>query len=292
MLSISLGPLALPWPPVLLALAVVAASVCAARVARWSDAALGTSDAPADDPSRAARAAGVSRAAADAVFHAALLGLLAARLAFLAWHVDAYGATPWAVLDVRDGGWHPGAGVGAGLGWLLWRGWRQPALRLAWGSAAVLGLSVWFAGAWLTRGPAAVVPELAFEPLGSTRRVTLAQVAPGRPLVVNLWASWCGPCRQEMPVLAAAQRDEPAIGFVFVNQGEGEAAVRAYLSAQGLSLQGVLLDASSALGPAVGSAGLPTTLFYDARGRRLDAHFGVLNAAALRSRLAMLRPVR
>ena len=45
-----------------------------------------------------------------------------------------------------------------------------------------------------------------------------------------------------------------------------------------------------ALGPAVGSRGLPTTLFYDAQGRQGHAHFGVLNAAALESRLRQLRP--
>ena len=43
------------------------------------------------------------------------------------------------------------------------------------------------------------------------------------------------------------------------------------------------------MGPAVGSRSLPTTLFYDAQGRLVDAHFGVLNAAALQSRLKSLR---
>ena len=52
----------------------------------------------------------------------------------------------------------------------------------------------------------------------------------------------------------------------------------------------VLHDADARLGPAIGSKGLPTTLFYDAQGRQADAHFGVLNAAALESRLKALRP--
>ena len=68
------------------------------------------------------------------------------------------------------------------------------------------------------------------------------------------------------------------------------AAVRAYLVEQGLPLSQVLLDAGARLGPAIGSKGLPTTLFYDARGRQVDAHFGVLNAAALESRLKAVRP--
>ena len=107
--------------------------------------------------------------------------------------------------------------------------------------------------------------------------------------MVNLWASWCAPCRAEMPLLAAAQQRERDVRFVFVNQGETAAAVQAYLQREGLALEGVWLDPTSALGPAVGSRGLPTTLFYDARGRRVDAHFGVLNAAALQARLRDLR---
>jgi len=79
---------------------------------------------------------------------------------------------------------------------------------------------------------------------------------------------------------------------VFVNQGESDSAVRAYLADQGLPLREVLLDAGSKLGPAIGSRGLPTSLFYDARGRLPDAHFGVRNAAALQSSLRALRAAR
>lgn len=87
---------------------------------------------------------------------------------------------------------------------------------------------------------------------------------------------------------AAAQPREAQVGFVFVNQGEPEAAVRADLASLGLPLREVLLDPGSTLGPTLGSRGLPTTLFYDAQGRLVDAHFGVLNAPALRSRLRAL----
>ena len=133
------------------------------------------------------------------------------------------------------------------------------------------------------------MPTVALARYDGGQALSLAQAARGRPVVVNLWASWCGPCRQEMPMLAAAQQREGEVGFLFVNQGESASAVRAYLTGQSLPLRDVLLDPGSALGPAVGSPGLPTTLFYDARGRQVDAHFGVLNAAALESRLRSLR---
>jgi thiol-disulfide isomerase/thioredoxin len=109
-------------------------------------------------------------------------------------------------------------------------------------------------------------------------------------MVVNLWATWCGPCRAEMPVLAAAQRARPDVRFVFANQGEGPEVVQRYLAAERLALQDVWLDIGSGLGPALGSRGLPTTVFFDADGTRVDAHFGLLNAAALQARLARWPP--
>ena len=93
-------------------------------------------------------------------------------------------------------------------------------------------------------------------------------------------------------MLAAAQQAETQVGFLFVNEGETAEAVQAYLHQQGLPLREVLLDARSAVGPAMGSHGLPTTLFYNAKGELVDSHFGVLNAAALQSRLQGLRVAR
>ncbi|HEY8904625.1 MAG TPA: TlpA disulfide reductase family protein, partial [Rhodoferax sp.] len=85
------------------------------------------------------------------------------------------------------------------------------------------------------------------------------------------------------------QQRNPDVQFVFVNQGESAQVIKAYLQRSGLDLQHVWIDTRRALGPAVGSKGLPTTLFFDAKGRRVDAHFGVINPAALQARLQDLR---
>lgn len=283
MMSFSLGPMALPVAPVVLLGAVWGASWLASRLASrlaLRSAPIGGTQAPA-------------AMAGNTVITAAWLGLLAARLVYLALDADLYRAAPWSVFDLRDGGWHAPAGVLVGAGWLVWRAWRWPALRKSLAVAGLSGILFWIAASAAIRlGTSQAMPSVMLTELGGSAPVSLAQAARGRPVVVNLWATWCGPCRQEMPTLAAAQQRETAVGFLFVNQGESPAAVHAYLASQGLALREVLLDSSSQLGPAVGSQGLPTTLFYDARGRQVDAHFGVLNAAALASRLRQLKASR
>ena len=120
--------------------------------------------------------------------------------------------------------------------------------------------------------------------------VNLVALAAGKPMVINLWATWCPPCRREMPVLAAAQKQETGVQFVFVNEGENGTTAQRYFTTAGLEVANVLLDPGAGIGGEVGSRGLPTTLFYDGRGRLIDAHVGELSAASLASKLNRLRP--
>lgn len=95
-----------------------------------------------------------------------------------------------------------------------------------------------------------------------------------RPIVLNLWATWCPPCRREMPVFEKAQTEFPDIAFVLVNQGESAQQALAYLKTEGLDLTDVLLDPASEAMRSMNSRGLPTTLFFDAKGRLVDPHLG------------------
>ena len=272
MLSLSLGPIALPLAPFLLLIAIWGSSWLASRRARQG----------ADKVS--------GEQAGRTVTHAALLGLVAARLAYLVWHADAYLASPWAAFDLRDGGWSAPAGLVAGVAWLAWRGSVTPWLRRPLAVSGTAGVAFWWL-ATLASGLAGThsLPPVQLVRIEDARVLSLTEAARGRPVVVNLWASWCGPCRAEMPTLAAAQQREPTVAFLFVNQGELPATVQSFLQKQSFTLREVMLDSGSSLGQAIGSRGLPVTLFFDAKGRQVDAHFGILNSAALESRLRQLR---
>ena len=119
--------------------------------------------------------------------------------------------------------------------------------------------------------------------------VLLTTLAPGKPTVVNLWASWCPPCRREMPLLAKAQLQHGDVTFVFANQGEGAFQVDDYLATEKLSLSNVLLDPGKSLGQRAGSAALPITLFFDAEGRLLYSHWGGITENSLNDRLSKLQ---
>lgn len=110
----------------------------------------------------------------------------------------------------------------------------------------------------------------------------------GRPLVINLWATWCGPCREEMPVLAEAQAHEQDIHFVFINQGESSAIVSRYLRTEGLTLNHVLLDAPSRSLRLLGAQGMPATFFFDAQSNLVDVHTGVLTSDTLTQKLLLI----
>ncbi len=234
----------------------------------------------------AARASGNSGRIADRVLQMLLTGLLVARIVFVLQWFELYWKSPWSMLDIRDGGFAFWPGVAAALLVAAFTAWRQPALR----RGVLLGTA---SGglAWIMLARLLLASQQALTGVAATELSTL-EGAPvslhalgGQPMVVNLWATWCPPCRREMPTLQQAQQDNPAVTFVFANQGEAAETITAYLQQQPLQLDNVLVDSFSALSEAVGSRGLPTTLFFDAEGRLLDSHVGELSAASLAARM-------
>jgi thiol-disulfide isomerase/thioredoxin len=275
--SLSLGPLALPVAPLFLIGSVWLGAWVAGRWAgRHPDPGQGIP--PGERPG-------------DELIHAAWWGLLWARLVHVGLNADLYLAQPLAMLDVRDGGWHAWSGWAAGLAWLFWKAWRRPAWRQALGVGAVTGSLLWGVATWAVSPNAdePFLPDVVVHSESDGAMQPLPTLGRGQLRVINLWASWCGPCRQEMPIFAALQGTEADVQFLFINQGESVQDVRAYLQSAKLSLQGVWLDPSSALGPAVGVAGLPATLFVNAQGQIVELHFGVLSEPALKARLRALR---
>jgi thiol-disulfide isomerase/thioredoxin len=273
MMSISIGPLALPVVPLLWLAALLCALMLARVWARRRGAAAGVDPAPLVQRSE------------DAVWRAALVGFAVSRLMFVLPAWADYAASPWALLDLRDGGWAPAYGVLAGAAVLASHAAKDRLLRTPLAAAGTLALVVWAAGSTLLGVHRALpVPDVAVVDLQG-REARIPALAAGRPVVINLWASWCAPCRVEMPALAAAQAAHPAVRFLYVNQGENAATVQRFLASLPVRLDGVWLDPRAATGPAVDSTGLPTTLIFDADGRLVERHVGVVTEAALRRHL-------
>lgn len=307
MLTLNLGPLALPLSPLLLLVFLFATSWAVRRHAQPQD-----------------------REAADgAVWWAVAAGLLAARVAHVLSHWSSYTESPADMLDIRDAGFMLLPGVLAGVVVMVWRVRRTVlnSARVVLATAGA-GLLLWLLAAgsvqWFKPAPGQHLRELAvtLEPFLTSPAVeagsptpsasvpssaigapqasssptasmdpvppspqtlqAIAQAAGGKPVVLNLWATWCGPCRAEMPLLARAQREHPEVLFILANQGESAAAIQAYLQRERLQFDHLWRDTASALGPAVGSSGLPTTVYFDAQGRPVGAHVGVLTEGALK----------
>ena len=103
----------------------------------------------------------------------------------------------------------------------------------------------------------------------------------GAPLVVNFWASWCGPCRREMPALvAAAERFDGQVQFVGVNHQDNREDAVDFAAAARLSYPSGS-DPNGEVARRIGLRGMPTTLFVDAQGRILERRTGEMTEATL-----------
>lgn len=212
-----------------------------------------------------------------------LIGLLAARIGFVLLYLEFYRDAPLSVIDIRDGGFHFLSGLIGGLLVLSYKLWRHEDARPVLLGAVMVGAGVWGVSAGLIHtieGQSRTLPELTLEQLNG-EPVELAALSGGKPMVINIWASWCPPCVREMPVLESAQTAYPGVLFAFVNHGEGQTTVTRFLDEQELFMDNVLLDRSGVFGRETGHQMLPTTLFYEASGRLVHIHVGELSRATL-----------
>ena len=111
--------------------------------------------------------------------------------------------------------------------------------------------------------------------------------AQGTPVVLNFWATWCGPCRAEMPVIqAAAKNYGERVHFVAVNQGEESAVIQPFVDEFGLTFP-IALDQDQAVGSDLYNVtGLPTTFFIDGDGTVRRVWMGEMNAITLEEGIA------
>lgn len=111
-------------------------------------------------------------------------------------------------------------------------------------------------------------------------RVSLSGLK-GRPVVVNFWATWCGPCRTEMPVLEEHFAENGGdLVILGVNVGEPADKVGEYVEELGLTFP-ILLDTESEVYSLYRVRGMPTTFFVDAEGIVRYQHIGSLSETQL-----------
>lgn len=213
-------------------------------------------------------------------------GLAAARLGHVVGNWSYFSDDPLRILAVWQGGFQ----------WI----WVVPVLLVA--SVALLKTSQERAWAIAPAGVSAFVftliyqlasatepmpaPHIALERLDGSA-VTLSQVS-NQPTVINLWASWCGPCRREMPALQQAERANPDVRFLMINQGEGREKVEDFLEGEGITLKHVLLDQGMEVQRYYRTVALPVTLFLNSDGTLRYAHVGEIAPEQIAIQIARL----
>jgi peroxiredoxin len=121
--------------------------------------------------------------------------------------------------------------------------------------------------------PGAAAPDFALAARDGGK-VRLADLK-GQVVMINFWATWCGPCRQEMPLLAQLNTKYEPLGFTLlgVNVEPDSAAAVTWLQGMPVTFP-ILFDTDSTVAGSFGVEGMPSTVFVDRKGQVRYVHRG------------------
>jgi cytochrome c biogenesis protein CcmG/thiol:disulfide interchange protein DsbE len=284
--AFNFGPLLIPTRPLILVLSLFFAIWLATRLARRFDL----------EKSQVKRVAE----------YIAWIGVLGARLGFVAVNWSAYRAAPWTALYFWQPGYlYLGGLVFGGCGTLVLGQKYFPAKRktlfTVLGSSYLVAILLYFSGLQsleLLRQPGvsgagSLVSDIKLRNL-SGASVKLSDLA-GRGIVLNFWATWCPPCRREMPLLDDIQKIYQARGLSVVGVAIDEPAsqVKSYVESVAVSypiwvdasLPAPGFDRTQNIFSRFGGVGLPTTIFIDRNGVIQKVYVGELSRGFLQSQI-------
>jgi len=153
---------------------------------------------------------------------------------------------------------------------------------------ACLGLGAWPLAGATAEPTARRLPPLALPSLFEGQAPLRLQALRGRVHLLNVWASWCAPCRQEHPWLVALAQQRPDVAMVGINHRDRRDAALRWLAELGNPFTQVGFDPEGRARPALRLLGLPETLVVDAQGAVRLKHIGPLTEAVLRDKVAPL----
>ena len=232
-------------------------------------------------------------------------GVIGARAGYVLANWSAFQGAPWTALYFWQPGYSPYWGLFLGGAYALWRVRRRPVdersshLKALGGgyalgavlAVAVLGTMNMFADPQVIRTGERVADFTLVDLNGDTVRFSDLD---GQVVVLNFWATWCPPCRREMPILDAFQDEygPQGLSVVGIDVGENADIVRRFVESMGVDYpiwvdapgKPAGFDLSQSVHRRFGGVGLPTTVFIDAAGIVRDTHLGELNRAILHER--------
>lgn len=124
-------------------------------------------------------------------------------------------------------------------------------------------------------------PQFTLPAIASSSGSISLQAFRGHDLVVNFWASWCIPCRTEMPLLQSTYRSQKGnVKFVGIDTNDTRNDARSFLAHVKVTYP-TAFDPNGLVASEYGLFGLPVTVFVSADGRMVGRHIGQLDSASL-----------